>query len=128
MRRVLSCGLVVAMATMGMPAGVYAAGKSPAARQDQTGTVKGQVKDAKCRKLAGTKVRVRNASTGAVAAEVLSDASGWFVAAGLAPASYVVEVLSTAGQVTPSSPAIAVADGTTAIVTVTADPVGAVAP
>jgi len=74
----------MAMVSMVVPAGLSAATlKAPAARPpQQTGTVKGDAKDEKGRKLAAVKVRVRNSSTGAIAAEVLSDESGVFVAAG----------------------------------------------
>ncbi len=125
MRKITAVGLVMAMVSMVVPAGLSAATlKAPAARQpQQTGTVKGEAKDEKGRKLAAVKVRVRNSSTGVIAAEVLSDESGGFVAAGLAPAGYIVEVVNAAGHVIGLSPVIAVAAGTTATITVTASAV-----
>src|SRR5260221_14607097 len=92
MRKITAVGLVMAMVSMVVPAGLSAATlKAPAARPpQQTGTVKGDAKDEKGRKLAAVKGRVRNSSTGAIAAEGLSDESGVFVAAGRGPAGDIV--------------------------------------
>jgi len=123
MRRTGTFALITVLALC-VPAGAFAAGR-PAARQSQGGTVSGEAKDATGQKLA-TKIRVRNASTGEISAEVTSDATGAFTATGLPAGSYVVEVLGTNGAVIGVSPAISGAAGSTVSVSVTATAVGSV--
>src|SRR5258708_6019919 len=127
-RTVVSCALMTATVAIGIPVdGAATAPKAASNRQSQqTGAIRGLAKDAQGSKLTSAKVRVRNARTGEIAAEGVTDTSGGFVTAGLAPASYVVEVVSAAGQVIGLSPAIVVAAGATATVTVTPTAIGAV--
>src|SRR4051812_23758496 len=108
MRRTSTFALITVLALC-VPAGAFAAGR-PAARQSQGGTVSGEAKDATGQKLA-TKIRVRNASTGEISAEVTSDATGAFTATGLPAGSYVVEVLGPNGAGIGVSPAVSVAAG-----------------
>jgi hypothetical protein len=125
MRRIVAFGLVAAM-TMSVPAGVFAAGRPAARQQSQSGILSGTAKDAKGQNLANAKIRIRNSSTGHVAAETTTDATGSFTVAGLDPASYVVEVVGSNGAVIGLSPAMTVTAGATASVSVTATALGAV--
>jgi hypothetical protein len=134
MSRAVSCALVVLMLPGPAAGAAVASGQAPgrtgqSVTRDtaRTGALRGEARDAKGRKMAGARVRARDAGTGAIAGEVLSDAVGGFAVTSLAPATYVVEVVSVAGQVVGLSPAIAVAAGTTATVTVTATAAGAIA-
>jgi hypothetical protein len=122
MRRVIAGGLVVAM-SLGVPVGAFAAGRS-VARQDST--IKGDAKGSNGEKLAQNKVRIRNSSTGQVAADVTTDAAGNFT--GAVPAgSYIVEIVDANGTVIGVSPVLTVAAGATATISVTASAVAAVA-
>jgi len=125
MRKYLIAGLLAALVLVGMPAGAFAAGPA-AKRQDQTGIIKGDAKNAQGEKLAQTKVRIRNSSNGQIAAELTTDAAGTFT--GAVPAgSYVVEILGPTGSVVGLSPVLTVAAGSTATISVTASAVAAVA-
>jgi hypothetical protein len=125
MRRVLTFGLVALMLA-GVPTQSFAATRAAKAQDIGTGVLRGVAKDSKGQNLAGSKIRIRNAGNGAVSSEVTSDATGAFAAPGLAPGSYVVEVVNAAGQVIGLSPAISIAAGATATVSVTAT-IGALA-
>lgn len=126
MRRVLTFGLVALM-FVGVPAQSFATARTAKAQDARMGTLKGVAKDSKGQNLAGAKVRIRNAGNGAVAAETTSDATGAFTATGLAPGSYVVEVVDATGRVIGLSPTIEVLAGSTATVGVTATAAGAMA-
>jgi hypothetical protein len=119
---------VAAVVVAGMPVGAFAA--PPAARRQNqptgTGTIKGDATNANGTKLAQTKVRVRNSSTGAIAADLTTDAAGNFV--GVVPAGgYTVEVIGPTGAVIGLSPVVTVAAGSTATISITASAVAAVA-
>jgi hypothetical protein len=119
MRRVLVFGLVTLL-LVGMSAQSFAATRPAKAQDVRTGTLKGVATDSKGQKLAGVKVRVRHSATGAIAAEAVRDVAGGFSVAGLAPASYIVEVVSVTSEVIGLSSAVALTAGATATVTVTA--------
>ena len=125
MRRLLIFGLVAVMVAC-MPAQSFASVHAARAQAAQTGTLRGVAKDAKGQNLAGSKVRIRQAGNGTESAEATTDASGAFSAPGLAPGSYVVEVVNAAGQVIGLSAAVDVAAGVIASVTVTATALGVV--
>jgi len=127
MRKFVSTCLVAAMVVVGLPVGAFAAGPAAARRQDQpTGTIKGDAKNPNGQALSQTKVRIRNSSTGTIAADLMTDSAGSFV--GAVPAgSYVVEVLGPTGAVIGLSPVLTVAAGATATISVTASAVAAVA-
>ena len=125
MRRVLTFGLVALM-FVGVPAQAFATVRAAKAQDARMGMLRGVARDSKGQNLAGAKVRIRNASNGAVAAEATSDATGAFTVTGLAPGSYVVEVVDTAGRVIGLSPAIEILAGATATVSVTATAAGAI--
>jgi hypothetical protein len=125
MRRAIAFGLVLTMG-LGAPAGVFAAGRPAARQQNQTGTVKGEAKNAQGEKLVQNKVRIRNSSTGEISADLTTDAAGSFI--GSVPAgSYVVEIVGANGTVIGLSPVFTVAAGSTAAISVTATSVAAVA-
>jgi hypothetical protein len=126
MRKFVIPGVVMAM-LLGLPIATFAAGPAAAKRQDQpTGTIKGDAKNANGETLPQTKVRVRNSSTGVLAADLTTDAAGNFV--GVVPAgSYVVEIVGPTGTVIGLSPVVTVAAGSTATISVTASAVAAVA-
>lgn len=125
MRTAVAFGLVLTL-SLGAPVGAFAAGRPSAAKQAQTGTVKGDAKNAQGEKLVQNKVRIRNSSTGQIAADLTTDAAGSFI--GAVPAgSYVVEIVGANGTVIGLSPVFTVAAGATAAVSVTATAVAAVA-
>jgi hypothetical protein len=127
MHKIVTAGLVAALMVVGLPVGAFAAGPAAARRQNTpTGTVKGDAKNANGETLAQTKVRIRNSRTGAIAADLTTDAAGSFV--GVVPAgSYVVEIVGANGTVIGLSPVLTVAAGSTATISVTASAVAAVA-
>jgi len=124
MRTVIAFGLVLTMG-LGAPVGAFAAGRPAARQQNQSATVKGDVKNAQGEKLVQNKLRIRNSSTGQIAADLTTDANGSFV--GSVPAgSYVVEIVGADGNVIGLSTVFTVAAGSTATVSVTASAVAAV--
>jgi hypothetical protein len=72
-------------------------------------------------------VQIRNVQTGQLVATGTTDGSGQFTFAGLAPGSYVVEIVNASGAIVGTTAPIAVAAGTTATVAVTASAAGALA-
>jgi Carboxypeptidase regulatory-like domain/TonB dependent receptor/TonB-dependent Receptor Plug Domain len=72
----------------------------PAAAQEQTGQIQGSVKDSSGAVLPGVTVEITNISTGAVAATVVTDASGVYRMPGLRPGKY--EVLAKLQGFTPA--------------------------
>ncbi len=125
MRKSLSLVLVLGLALLGLPG---AAGAGPVrAPSLQGGTISGLAKDAKGQKLPNYKVRVRSVSTGKTVAETVSNEAGEITFTGLAPETYVVEIVNAAGEVIGLSPAIVLTAGATVTVTVTASAVGAIA-
>lgn len=127
MRRVLSLGLVMAVAAVGMPVGAYAATKAPAARQGQeTGSLNGIAQGADRAPLRNYTVRVRNVADGQIAGTTTSSGAGEFAFAGLQPGNYVVEVVDAAGQVVGLSPTLGVTAGAAMSVTINASAGGAI--
>ena len=126
MRRAIVFGLVAAVA-LSAPAALMAGPRTAAARQNQSAALKGVAKDANGQNLAGATVRVRNAATGEVTAEIVTDSVGGFVSPALAPGSYILELVNTAGQLIGLSPAVSIAAGTTATVGIMATAAGSLA-
>lgn len=129
MRRVLSLGLVTAMAVVGMPLGAFAAVKAPA-RQGQgqgTGSLHGVAQGADRAPLRNYTVRVRSVADGQIAATTTSSQAGDFAFAGLQPGNYVVEVVDAAGKIVGLSPTLGVAAGASLSVTISAAAAGAMA-
>jgi hypothetical protein len=122
MRKILSVVTVVAMVGSALPVSLGAA-----VRQDATGGVQGTARSAQQQPLAGHTVQIRNVQSGQLAATGTTDASGQFQFAGLAPGSYVVEIVNASGAIIGTTAPIAVAAGSTATVSVTASAAGALA-
>ena len=126
MRKIVSVSVVVTMIVIGIPVSSFASGPAAKRRQEQTGTIKGDAKNANGESLTQTKVRIRNSSTGAIAADLTTDAGGNFV--GVVPAGgYIVEVVGPTGTVIGLSPVLTVAAGSTATISLTASAVAAAA-
>jgi Carboxypeptidase regulatory-like domain len=139
MRRVLSLGLVMAVACVGMPVGAYAATKAPAAlahrsspkasegvRQGQgTGSLNGVAQGADKAPLRNYTVRLRDVTDGGIAGTTTSSGAGEFTFTGLWPGNYVVEVVDAAGQVVGLSPTLGITAGSAMTVTINAAAGGA---
>jgi hypothetical protein len=127
MRRVVSFGLVVAVALIGMPVGAFAATKAPAVRQGQgTGSVNGVARGADNAPLRNYTVRVRNVADGQIAGTTTSSGAGEFSFTGLPPGNYVVEVVDASGQVVGLSPTLGVTAGSAMTVSINASAAGAI--
>jgi hypothetical protein len=127
MRRVVSFGLVMAVALVGMPLGAFAATKAPAARQGQgTGSLNGVAHGADNAPLRNYTVRVRNIADGQIADTTTSSGAGEFSFSGLQPGNYVVEVVDASGQVVGLSPTLGVTTGAAMTVTINASAAGAI--
>lgn len=127
MRRVLSFGLVMAIACVGMPVGASAATKAPAARQGQgTGSLNGAAHGADKAPLRNYTVRVRNAADGQIAGNTTSSGAGEFSFTGLQPGNYIVEMVDAAGEVVGLSPTLGVTAGSAMTVTINASAGGAI--
>jgi hypothetical protein len=127
MRRVLSFGLVVAVAFVGMPVGASAATKAPAARQGQgTGSLNGLAHGADKAPLRNYTVRVRNVADGQIAGSTTTSGAGEFTFTGLQPGNYVVEVVDAAGEIVGLSPTLGVTAGAAMTVTINASAGGAI--
>jgi len=130
MRKFCSLALAAAIVSLGVPSLAFSAPATPRARQQaqqQLGTINGTAKDAKGNAMPNAKIRARDKTSGAVVAEGASNAAGAFSITGLAPGSYVVEVVNAAGAVVGESATLAVTAGAVTTVTVTATAVGTVA-
>jgi hypothetical protein len=130
MRKSFSLALVIAIVALGIPSAAFAAHTANRVRlqnnPQQFATINGTARSAKGDGLPDYKVRVRDSSTGAVVAEGTSNASGGFSITGLAPGSYIVEIVNGAGQVVGMSAITAVGAGSIATVAVTATALGTV--
>jgi len=125
MRRVVSLGLVMAVAVVGMPIGAFAAAKSPARQGQGTGTLSGVARGSDRAPLANYTVRVRSVTDGQIAGSTTSSGAGDFAFAGLQPGNYIVEVVDATGKVVGLSPTIGVTAGASVTVTVSAAAAGA---
>ncbi|HSL23489.1 MAG TPA: carboxypeptidase-like regulatory domain-containing protein [Vicinamibacterales bacterium] len=124
MRRSLAAVVALALvATLPVPSAAAIA--APRVRKESTGSVEGIARDAQRQPLARHTVQIRDVQTGQLAGTGTTSSAGQFTFSGIAPGSYVVEVLNAAGQMVGTSAAFRVAAGTVAMVTVTASPMGA---
>jgi hypothetical protein len=107
---------------------VAVTGSTPILAQAQgQGTLSGVAQSADKAPLPNYRVHVRNANTGTLAGQTLSNQAGQFTFTSLQPASYVVELVDAAGKVVGLSPSLTVAAGSTVTVTVGATAAGALA-
>ena len=110
-------GLVMAIATLGMPMGAFAAGTS--------GNLQGVVKDATQQSVSGIRVQLRSMN-GQIAASGTTVAGGTFSFSGIAPGLHMVEVVDGSGRIVGTSAPVSIAAGSTASVTVNASAQGAI--
>ena len=94
MRKFLSVGLVILNAA-GASSNVQAARQA----STQTATLTGSVRQTDSSPLSSASVRVRSVATGAVVASTTTGPLGEFLAAGVQPGSYIVEVLDQHGRI-----------------------------
>ena len=96
MRKLASIGLIIALATAGVPSAALAASQSAGV---QSSAVAGTVRRANMRVVANANVQIRNVESGEISGRTTTDDAGAFAFAGLAPGNYVVEVVDAAGKV-----------------------------
>jgi len=120
MKRVLVMALVTAMMVPALP--LNAAGPAPSRirAQDQTGGIAGNTTSSTGQALPNYTVQLRNLQTGQLVGSTTSNATGSFTFTGLAPTTYVVEVVDSTGAIVGSSSAIPVVAGQTVTITVSA--------
>lgn len=111
MRRVMSVVLAIMIGFATVPQ-LMAAGAGTAA-------ITGVAQNSSGHSLVGQLVQVRSVQTGSLAASSKTNAAGGFAFDGLAPGSYVVEVIDGAGKISGASAITTVVAGATASVSVT---------
>lgn len=125
MRRSLAAAVaIVLVATLPIPSAgavMKRHGRQPAA----TGSVEGIARSAQGQPLARHTVQIRDVQSGQLAGSSITSETGQFSFAGLAPGSYVVEIVNPQGQNIGASAPFAVASNAVATVAVTATAVGA---
>src|SRR3954465_4542833 len=129
MRRVLSLGVVMTVALVGMPLAAHAAEKAPAVHQvhvQEQGSLHGVAQGSDRAPLRNYTVRVRNIADGQIAGTTTTSGAGEFSFAGLQPGSYIVEVVDASGQVVGLSPSLAVTAGEAMTVSINASAAGAI--
>lgn len=126
MRRLVVTGVIAAVA-LAVPGALLAAPSPIKAQSPAPGTISGVAKDALGESLPNVKVRIRNANTGEIVAELRSASDGSFSVTGLQPGNYVVEVLDSHDKLIGLVPSVAVSSGSTATVAITAAVAGAAA-
>src|SRR5262245_61100742 len=87
----VAAALTFSLATSAMPAQLFAG--------QQNGTISGTAKNEAKKPFGDYSVRARNAQNGQVAETTPLDANASFSLSGLAPASYLVELLNQKGKV-----------------------------
>jgi hypothetical protein len=134
MRRLIASVLLLACAAGTVPSSLLAAEKrtkraAAAVLRQQASETKlaGLARNAAGDPLLNHKIRLRDATTGVLIAETFTNGGGAFAFAGLAPGTYVIELVNAAGQVIGLSSAITLAAGAAAFGTVVATATGSVA-
>ena len=124
MRKTFVGVLMMALAIGAIPARLFAAVKADA--RQQVGSLSGVAEGADKVALPNYTVRVRNASSGLVAASTTSTQTGTFEFTGLLPGSYVVEIVDASGKIVGLSSSVAVGAGAAVSVTVSATTAGSI--
>jgi len=112
--------IVVLMLSMILAVGTSVPAAAMAGQTSQSATIEGAAHDSSGKPYANRPVQARNVETGQVAASMRTDANGRFRFNGLAPASYIVELLNDAGRAVGTSIEIPLASVPHAFVTVCA--------
>ncbi len=107
MRRFLAFALVVALIALGVPTASFAA-----ARQ-APGSISGIAKDAGGVPLPNYTVRLRNVTTGQVAATTTTNGAGEFSFTNVNPGNYIIEIVDSNGKVVATSTTLSLAAGAT---------------
>jgi Carboxypeptidase regulatory-like domain len=94
MRKLATIGLIIALATAGVPSAAFAA-----AQGGPSAAVAGTVRRANMRVVANASVQIRNVESGDISGRSTTDDAGAFAFAGLGPGNYVVEVVDATGKV-----------------------------
>ncbi len=119
MRRIVAFATVLAMSLTGVPlfAASASVGRRPqtvASGQTQTGNVNGTAEDSKKKKLGGYMVRLRSTEgSGALSGTTTTGADGAFSFTGVAPGSYVVEIVDSNGLIVGTSASLTITAGST---------------
>lgn len=119
MRKVVAAVLCSTVTTVSLPVGVLAAGQLP------TGGVQGVAKNTEQQSLPSVRVHVR-AADGKLVAVGTTNSAGEFTFAGLNPATYTLEIVSTSGEIVGTA-SVTVAANATVMVTLTATAAGTIA-
>lgn len=136
MRAIVVTLVASVLAVQAAPASALAGKDRPAPRhasaaartpQKEAATLRGETTTATGARLPNHKVRLREASTGKVAAETVSNGSAAFAFTEVAPAQYLLEIVNAAGQVIGVSSVISVGAGSSVFVTIAAKAAGAIA-
>jgi hypothetical protein len=106
MTQVSALMLIVMMSMSGVPVLAGGPGQMPV-----PGAISGTATSSTKEPLGHVLVRIRSIHTGNVVAATSSDTAGRFSFAGLNPDTYVIELVSAAGQIVGTSAAISVAGG-----------------
>jgi len=104
--RVLSALIVLAMSVTAVDAIAARPGQA-----SSSASVSGAASDNTGQVLANTGVQLRNVSTGQISGRTTTNAAGQFSFAGLAPGTYVVEVVNASGQIVGTSGSVVVGGG-----------------
>ena len=134
MRAIVVTALVVVLALAGTPASAFTAGNRASTRHQSAvsedrelpAMVTGETRTATNSPLPNQKVRLRNATTGKLIAQTVSDASGAFAFSDVVAAEYLLEMVNAAGYIIGVSSVLPVTAGANLFVPLLANASGAV--
>ena len=118
MRRFVALVLVASLPLTGTP--LFAAGPRAAGPGQGIGAVNGFVQNAQGQPVPISLIRLRDLTDAQLAGSTTTNAAGQFRLAAIPPGQYVIEVVSAAGRIVATSPALTVAGGSSVSVTITA--------
>lgn len=113
MRRIVTLTLVLCLSVAALPGSLLAA--QALAAQD-TGEIRGSAQDSAGEKLANHTIQLRSVDTAQLVASTTTDAEGEFIFTGVAPGTYVVEVVSPSASIVGTSSALSLSAGGTVTV------------